>query len=117
MGLMDIARNTAVNAAIAAARPAVEKACARYLVLDDITYNGKEFALSGALLGGENVTVTVGGITIAEDCSSITIGTASCSIPGLENLLSDFVVGNVFPIPERHRDKAKMAKQLLYATH
>ncbi|MBO4312757.1 MAG: hypothetical protein J5838_00530 [Desulfovibrio sp.] len=110
---MDFAKNTAANAAIAAARPAIEKATARYLVLNDIAYKDKELTLSGALLGGERVTVTVGNILIAEDGATIRFGKAACSIAGLENLLSDFVVGKDFPIPEQHREKARMAKKLL----
>ena len=113
MGLMDFAKNTAANAAIAAARPAIEKATARYLILDDITYKDKELTLTGALLGGGKLSLTLGDIAIAEDGSTIRLGKATCSTAGLTNLLTDFVVGREFPIPEQHRDTAKIAKTLL----
>ena len=113
MSILSGAKAFAVNTALAAAKPLIEKAVGRYMVIHGISKDEGKFVLSGAILGGGDVTITLGDLEIPEDGTSMVVGSASSSLEGITNLLNDFVVGRKMPVPEKLQAAAKKVRLIL----
>ena len=113
MGLLSGAKTFAVNTTLMAAKPLIDKAVGRYIVVHSIVKEGDYFILTGAILGGSDITITLGGVEIPADGTTMKIGSATSSLEGVTNLLNDFIVGKTMQVPDKLQAAAKKVRLIL----
>lgn len=86
----------------------------RYATVKRITKQDKCFTIEAQPAGSnELLTVVVGDISIADDNSSVSIGSLSANLPWAEHALQDFVQGRKIAVPESVRGVLGKVKTVL----